>query len=138
MVEQGATWREDPTNASPRYLRNALRTRVLPVLEELRPGAVRAMARSARLAAEDADLLDRLAVHPPALTLTWARATPEPLVRRVLSRLISEPTAGRLDAILAIVRRGSGVVHLSALETVRIEGDEVRVVHGARASGPLE
>lgn len=34
-------WREDPTNAEPRFLRNRIRREVLPLLESLRPGATR-------------------------------------------------------------------------------------------------
>ncbi|MFG3441478.1 tRNA lysidine(34) synthetase TilS [Nonomuraea sp. NPDC047897] len=52
------TW-DDPHNADPRYTRVRVRTRVLPVLEaELGPGVAEALARTARLARDDADALD--------------------------------------------------------------------------------
>lgn len=46
----GLAWREDPTNSDPRYLRNRVRARILPLLEEeIRPGAIAALARSAEV-----------------------------------------------------------------------------------------
>jgi len=56
----GVAWREDESNADQRLLRNAVRLRVLPLLEELRPGATRALARAADLARHDRDWLDPL------------------------------------------------------------------------------
>ncbi|WP_101790595.1 tRNA lysidine(34) synthetase TilS [Nonomuraea indica] len=53
-----APW-DDPHNADPRYTRVRVRARVLPVLEaELGPGVAEALARTARLARDDADALD--------------------------------------------------------------------------------
>jgi tRNA(Ile)-lysidine synthase len=52
------SWREDPSNADQRLLRNAVRLRVLPLLEELRPGATRTLARTAELARSERDWLD--------------------------------------------------------------------------------
>lgn len=43
----GVEWREDATNGDVSRLRSALRTHVLPVLEEIRPGASRRAARTA-------------------------------------------------------------------------------------------
>jgi tRNA(Ile)-lysidine synthase len=51
-------WREDPSNADQRLLRNAVRLRVLPLLEELRPGSTRTLARTAGLARSERDWLD--------------------------------------------------------------------------------
>lgn len=47
--EAGVTWSEDRTNADGRRLRAALRARVLPVLEELRPGTSLRASRAAEL-----------------------------------------------------------------------------------------
>jgi hypothetical protein len=49
----GISWREDPSNQDQRFLRNAVRGRVLPLLEELRPGATVTLARTAELARDD-------------------------------------------------------------------------------------
>jgi tRNA(Ile)-lysidine synthase len=66
----GVDWREDPTNAEPGPLRNRVRQRLLPLLEELRPGATAALARTAALAADERDWLDPLVAA--ALTATSA------------------------------------------------------------------
>jgi tRNA(Ile)-lysidine synthase len=49
----GLAWREDPTNAGDAPLRNRVRHRLLPLLEELRPGATQTLARTATLAADE-------------------------------------------------------------------------------------
>src|SRR5262249_55467106 len=46
----GLAWREDASNTDQRLLRNAVRLRGLPLLEELRPGAALTLARTAELA----------------------------------------------------------------------------------------
>ena len=66
----GVDWREDPTNAEPGPLRNRVRQRLVPLLEELRPGATAALARTAALAADERDWLDPLVAA--ALTATSA------------------------------------------------------------------
>jgi tRNA(Ile)-lysidine synthase len=70
----GVDWREDPTNQEPGPLRNRVRQRLLPLLEELRPGAAVTLARAAALAADERDWLDPLVAA--ALAATRADATP--------------------------------------------------------------
>jgi tRNA(Ile)-lysidine synthase len=53
----GLQWREDPTNAGDGPLRNRVRHHLLPLLEDLRPGATQALARTAALVADDRDWL---------------------------------------------------------------------------------
>ncbi|SFA73384.1 tRNA lysidine(34) synthetase TilS [Azotobacter beijerinckii] len=60
-VEQGLQWIEDPSNRDQHFSRNFLRHRVLPLLTERWPQAVRSMARSAAHMAEARELLDDLA-----------------------------------------------------------------------------
>ncbi|HEX2156851.1 MAG TPA: tRNA lysidine(34) synthetase TilS, partial [Actinomycetes bacterium] len=77
----GLDWREDPTNAEDGPLRNRVRRRLLPLLEELRPGATQALARTAALAAAERSWLDPLVAE--ALTATLAggvdsQAPPDP------------------------------------------------------------
>jgi tRNA(Ile)-lysidine synthase len=71
----GVDWREDPTNQEPGPLRNRVRQRLLPLLEELRPGAVVTLARAAALAADERDWLDPLLAA--ALAATRVDASPE-------------------------------------------------------------
>lgn len=54
-------YRTDPTNLTPKYARNRVRLQVLPVLEELYPGAVGNIARNATLLREDLEALESLA-----------------------------------------------------------------------------
>jgi len=104
----GLQWREDPTNAGDGPLRNQVRHRLLPLLEELRPGATQALARTAALAADERDWLDPLV----ATTLAATRLDPEALaalpvalarrVVRAAARQAGEPVpdAAATDRIL--------------------------------------
>ena len=56
----GQPYRTDPTNLTGKYARNRVRLEVLPVLEELHPGAARNLARGAALAREDLEALESL------------------------------------------------------------------------------
>src|SRR5919202_2720135 len=56
-------FRTDPTNLTGKYARNRVRLEVLPVLEELHPGAARNLARGAALAREDLEVLEGLAAE---------------------------------------------------------------------------
>ncbi len=51
----------DPTNISCKYLRNRVRNELLPLMEELTPGAVRNIARFAKTVSDDGHLLDEIA-----------------------------------------------------------------------------
>jgi tRNA(Ile)-lysidine synthase len=61
LAAAGLAWSEDPSNADTRFDRNFLRHELLPTLLARWPGAPAAVARSARLAAEAAQLLGALA-----------------------------------------------------------------------------
>lgn len=90
LNEKGQPWREDASNADPRYLRNALRMQVLPLLEEMIPGAAARLSNTAVLLAEDEAVLHALAEgflaeHPgDALPLEALRSQPVGLQRRIL------------------------------------------------------
>jgi tRNA(Ile)-lysidine synthase len=59
---RGLRWTEDPSNRDPRYLRNALRHRLLPAaVEVVGPSAAAQLARLAERAATDEELLESLA-----------------------------------------------------------------------------
>ena len=61
LREMGQDWREDATNADPRYLRNAIRLEVLPQLEQLAPGCSARLAATAALLQDEEAVLDGLA-----------------------------------------------------------------------------
>ena len=116
----GLEWREDPTNAGDEPLRNRVRQRLLPLLEELRPGAAQALARTASLAADERAWLDPLvdaalsaAAGPPgpdgevALDPDALAALPVALARRVVRAAARQagqavPGAAATDRILAL------------------------------------
>jgi tRNA(Ile)-lysidine synthase len=123
----GVAWREDPSNADEDLLRNAVRRRVLPLLEELRPGAARTLARHAALAAEERDWLAPLTgaalsevlaegEHPQpaqqgraALRAAPLAALPPALGRRVVRAAagrtgVRAPGAEATDQVLALAR----------------------------------
>src|SRR5512133_1426561 len=50
LERAGLAWRDDPTNATPRYARNRVRLALWPAVLELAPAAERALARAADLA----------------------------------------------------------------------------------------
>jgi tRNA(Ile)-lysidine synthase len=118
----GVTPREDETNADERLLRNAVRRRVLPLLEELRPGATVTLARGAALARDERDWAERAA----ATTLAELRAAgagvrvdaaglaglPLGLARRVVRAAASEagqrvPPAAAVDETLSLAAGAS-------------------------------
>ncbi|MBT3219447.1 MAG: tRNA lysidine(34) synthetase TilS [Proteobacteria bacterium] len=107
-------WREDPTNGDSRVLRNRIRHEVMPLLEELRPGARDGLARSATLAGIDASYLDSLV--PEVLGDGWEVAAlhemPLALASRAIRRLAPLAEAAHVAAVLACVGRGSGEVQL--------------------------
>lgn len=126
---RGLVWREDPTNRSDRFLRNRIRAELVPLLEDLRGGAGASLARTAALVAEDAALLEALALESlgdgaEGWSTAALAAAPAPLVRRALARRLPGAGTRHLDAVLEAVRRGGGSVALPGLE-VRVDSDRV-------------
>ena len=135
-VPEGAPLVDDPHNADPRYARARVRHDVLPMLErELGPGVVEALARTARLAREDADALDALALEGSVvegdgsvLVERLVGVAPALVWRRVRAWLIAsgvpqEPlTADHVWRVSALVTdwHGQGAVRLpSGAEALR-------------------
>jgi len=96
---------EDAAHAA----RNRVRAELLPALELLNPRAVEVLLRLSGLAADDDELLDRLAAaelgrrrSPGQQTLDWHDPPPRALGRRVLRLAIGEPapSAERIEALL--------------------------------------
>jgi tRNA(Ile)-lysidine synthase len=105
----------DPTNLTGKYARNRIRLEVLPVLEELYPGAARNLARAASLAREDLEALEGLVggiVEPRdaevvlslGALLEWPPALRRYAVRRAYAAVL--PDAPPLDSSLVGVVLG--------------------------------
>lgn len=127
LLAQGLSWREDETNAAPRYLRNRIRHELVPLLEALRPGASAAMAHDARYLAElDAYVSAEARVLGP---LPWQLV--EPVADAVLRRALLDAVPGALnqhaDLVIAAVREGSGTVTLPGGHQLRVHGGRVWV-----------
>jgi len=134
-----AAWREDPTNASPSHLRNAIRHHLLPLLERrYSPGVRPALARAAAtLGREDALLADLAAraqvkaagVAPrggAALKVTALRKLPPPVLYRVLHGAAVAAGAdprrlaqSHLDALILLLRGAGGEAHLPGCRASR-------------------
>jgi len=91
LTEAGQPWREDATNAEPRYLRNAVRLELLPLMERLAPGSAARISATAALLREEAKAADSLCGdflrrwgRPDCLPLQPLSALPEAVARRVL------------------------------------------------------
>ncbi len=124
LAQAGLPHREDETNADPAIRRNRVREELLPVLERtLGPGSVPALARAARFAADDEDLLEALAaerereillVREEGISVLDRRALgalPPALARRILRRCLEgdpagsiRPAATHLEALLRLAR----------------------------------
>lgn len=145
----------DPTNRDPSLMRSRVRHRVLPLLEEqLGPGLVRALARSAAILGPDADYLDAAAREllararaaapsgaGPALDLAALQAAHPALRRRALSAAVvaaggQSPAYERLDALdaLATGRGAAGPVQMAGKVSVWRR----RPPAGTRGPGHLE
>ena len=127
-------WLEDPSNATPRYLRNRVRGAVVPLLESVNPSLERALARTADLLRDDERALDRLsraAVHGAAASGGELLGLPVAVRRRAVRRLWKEArgrraglTARHVETVLALLRRrGPGRVALP-------DGIEARFAYG--------
>ena len=112
---RGLAFVEDPTNATPRYLRNRVRNEVFPALRALSPRAGRSIARAADLLRSDERALSKRAAAVVAGARAEARALrSEPVaVRRRAVRLLWRSTSGsrrglssaHVEAVLRLLRR---------------------------------
>ena len=103
-------WRADPSNDDPRFLRNAVRGQVLPLLEQLRPGATAALARTAGLARDDRDWAETAAAAALA-ALAVADPGGEPPAEPVEARRDENPGVRR-DAAAGVRRDAAAGVRL--------------------------
>lgn len=139
-TELGLTPWQDPHNDDPVFLRSRIRAQVMPMLEEsLGPGVAEALARTAQLAADDADYLDAMSepfLDTVTLDCTQLAALHAAIRRRVLRRwLIAsgavEPTLAHVVAVEALVVRWRGQkwVDVPGLRVVRRD-DQLAAVAG--------
>jgi tRNA(Ile)-lysidine synthase len=136
----GLAWREDPTNATPRFARNRLRLAAWPALGALEPAAERALARAADLARADERALGARAraVVGGGTGVELALLAAEPLaVRRRIVRRLWKDAGGRpgleakhVEAALSLARRGRpGRVALPGSLEARCRYGRLEIAH---------
>jgi tRNA(Ile)-lysidine synthase len=116
LRSRGLTWREDPSNADPAFLRNRVRRELMPYLESrFNPRIGETLARSAALLADEAELLGSLAGglydraarregEGVSLSRGGLAAAP-PALRRLAVRRALEETGGLRGVSAAVVER---------------------------------
>jgi tRNA(Ile)-lysidine synthase len=140
-ADQGLEPWIDPHNSDERFARVRVRRRILPHLEKhLDAGIVEALARTAAIAREDAEALDRmvdeiaeevveLAEGGCAVPVAWLAANPAALRNRLI-RLVARAEFGAAlsraqtleVARLATEWHGQGPVHLPGIRVERAAG----------------
>jgi tRNA(Ile)-lysidine synthase len=140
-------YRTDPTNLTGKYVRNRVRLEILPVLEELYPGATSNIAHGAALAREDLEVLEGLAagaVHQRGseivVPLDDLRKMPPALQRHAVRRAYSmlEPEVASLDSAtvegilrLTSEREGTRMMYLPGYVIAAIRfGEELALYYG--------
>jgi len=114
---RGLSWREDSSNADPRFARSRIRREVMPALEAVHPDAERNIVATADLLRAEGEVLDEVVATALAgrdrISLERLAELPRALARLVLIRLAEDaaeallPAIGsRLDEVLALGRRG--------------------------------
>ncbi len=120
LTARGQPWREDASNQDVRYLRNALRRDVLPLLEQLAPGASARLAQTAQTLSADEAVLAQLTeaflqAHGgrPYLPLTALQAQLPGLQKRILRAWWmaldgSVLTASQTEALQGLIQAPAG------------------------------
>lgn len=147
----GLPWRDDPANFDPQPLRNRVRRRLIPHLEETyNPQLRKTLATTAAVAGRDLDHLDRLAAtlsitagpsgtEAPAAVIATAVA---PVAARMVRRFLDSaglPMAPMIavEAVLAVARGEKPRCQPGAGLTVRRRGAMLVAARDA-ASEPLD
>jgi tRNA(Ile)-lysidine synthase len=111
LADRGLPHRDDPTNATPRFLRNRVRAELLPAMERLAPGAEARLARAADLLREDDRALERRA---RALVPAGATEVAVGALRRA-APAVAARAVRRLWRAASGSRRGLGHPHVAAV-----------------------
>lgn len=117
LRDRGLGWREDPSNADLRHLRNRVRHELLPYLEaRFNPALREGLARTAGLLAEEAA---HLGAEADALLERIARAEGASIVLDAAGLASAPPAVARVAARQAL-RRAGGLARVRAVHVERI------------------
>jgi tRNA(Ile)-lysidine synthase len=157
LEERGLSWREDPTNADPRHLRNRVRHELLPYLESrFNPRIKETLARTAGILGDEARLLERRsrrllgrAARRDGAAIRLDRtvlAAAPPAVARLALRAALTAAGGRrgigarhLERLLALASSGSSgrALALPGGRVAHVRFDEIRVAPRTKAPLPF-
>jgi tRNA(Ile)-lysidine synthase len=138
--ERGLAWREDESNADPRFARARVRAGLLPALAAVHPAAAENVLRTAQLLREETALIDSLVEDElgggAGIPIERLAALPPALARTVVVRLAEDaagtyvPQAGdRVAELVALGRRGGRAeLHLGGLAGAVIEDGVLSMV----------
>jgi len=144
LARRGLDWRDDPTNASPRYARNRLRLEVWPRLLDFNPSLEAALARTADLLRDDERALAAraraLVGTSSRVSLATLRRVSRAVSRRVIRRLaleaggrVAAPEAAHVERALELLHgEGDRQVELRAGLVARRRGGALEVVPAPR------
>ena len=128
---QSLNWREDGSNQDPGFIRNRLRTRIIPLLEEINPQCgKRLVALSRQINAEEDYWHDQVEIHFPAVL-----AADDDGLRLLRPQLLAFHPALRLRLLREAVRRVRG--HLQGIEAVHLHAVDA-LLSGARSQAQLD
>lgn len=138
--ERGLGWREDVSNDDPRFARARVRNGLLKALEDVHPGALSSVLRTAELLREESELLDELVAaelgEDGSISIERLRGLAPALQRLAVIRLAEDaagtfvPQAGeRVAELLALADRGGRAeLHVGGLAAAVVEGGVLRFV----------
>ena len=127
LLSIGRDWREDETNADPRFPRNRLRRDVVPALEAVAPGFRGAVLRSGALAREAGAFIREEAARR-APTLFRAGSGERPHLRARRQELLNLPPALRGETLRWAAAQLQGTTH--DLEWEHVQGALETVARG--------
>jgi tRNA(Ile)-lysidine synthase len=133
--ELGLPYLDDPANEDPAYGRNQLRHRVLPSLDEVRPGVVERLVRTAAHLEADEAALEGMAGDVPIkrdrdawlVPMSMLRTLAAPVATRVIRRAIRlarPPYPGTSAEIERVTRVAAGLAPATELGGGLVAADE--------------
>jgi len=137
LDQAGIRYLVDPTNEDVSFVRNRIRSEILPALGRLNPSVAVTLARYAHLAAEDDELLDALAAAELARRaksdgwIDWHKPPARALGRRIVRIMAGDPapSAERTEAVLDAVEgpKGGLTIELGAGRSASVRGRRLRI-----------